>query len=169
MVPSPGGGLRHEQKTQGKNHVMRIGASALAVGACLLLAGCGGGGSTPIEAGGSSAICSTFEQAYQSFQGGATPPLQPGNAWDELINASGQIFGTGTPSGGLEHDIFNVMNVATSTSDDLSNGHPISEDVAHFNSDLKQVGQDCKTTLTPATASAHYATVFATPTPSAAS
>jgi hypothetical protein len=156
-------------KMQEKDHIMRIGASALAVGACLLLAGCGGGGSTAIEQGGRTAICSTFEQAYQSFLGGTTPPLQPGDTWDELINASGQIFGSGLPSGGLENDIFDVMNAATTTSDDLSNGHSIGTDVAHFNSDLKQVGQDCKTTLTPANASAHYATVFATPTPPPAS
>jgi hypothetical protein len=139
-----------------KSDALRLGVSALAASTCLLLAGCGGpasassaaGGGSP--AGGSNLICTSFEQAYQAFLAGATPPDRPGNTWDELINASGNAIGPNIPSAGVGQDIFNLMNIATSASSDLSQSQPINQDVAHFNSDLRKVGKDCGTAFTPA-------------------
>ena len=85
--------------------------------------------------------------------GGATPPLQSGNTWDELINAAGQAIGPSIPSGGVSRDIFDLMNNATDASENLTYHHPLTEDVARFNGHLQKLGKDCGTTFTPATAS----------------
>lgn len=132
-----------------KSNARRAGVSALVASTGLLLAGCGG--SPPAVS--STVVCSSFTQAYQSFLAGATPPLHPGNAWDELINASGNIFGATSPAPGVGDAVVSLMNSASTTTDDLSNGLPASRAIAQFNGDLTKIGKDCRTTFTPATAS----------------
>ena len=136
-----------------KSNAVRIGGSALTVAACLLLAGCGGGSSATSTAATTGPICASFAKAYTAFLGGAKPPLQPGNTWDELINAAGQVIGPSIPSGGVSRDIFDLMNDATDASENLTYSHPIDKDVARFNGHLQKVGKDCGTNFTPATAS----------------
>jgi hypothetical protein len=127
----------------------------LAPSTCLLLAGCGGGTTAAGAAGAGTTgtVCTAFEKAYEGFQSGDTPPLVPGNTWDELINSAGQAIGPSLPSGGVSQDIFNLMNNATDASEDLTYHQPLTKDLAQFNSNLKKVGKDCSFTFTPATAS----------------
>lgn len=136
-----------------KRKAVPTGGPALAVITCLLLAGCGGGSSATGAASTTGTICTSFAQAYKAFLGGATPPLQPGNTWDQLISAAGQAIGPSIPSGGVSRDIFDLMNNATDASEGLTYSHPLNRDVARFNGSLQKVGKDCGTTFTPATAS----------------
>jgi hypothetical protein len=140
-----------------KINAIHMAGPVLAAGACLAMAGCGGG-SSPASASGPSGgagnlICVTFEQAYTAFRAGDTPPLQSGNTWDELINASGKAFGTNLPSAGVGQDVFDLMNDATNASSDLSQRKPINRDVTQFNGDLKKVGKACGMAFIPATGS----------------
>jgi hypothetical protein len=135
-----------------KSTAVSIGGPGVAVVACLLLAGCGGG-SSATSAAGDRTVCTSFAQAYSSFLGGATPSLQAANSWDELIAAAGRAIGPSIPSGGVSRDIFDLMNDATDASENLTYHHPVNQDVARFNSNLEKVGKDCGKTFTPATAS----------------
>lgn len=136
-----------------KSNAVPAGGSALAVVACLLLAGCGGGSSTASAAQQTGTICTTFGQAYTSFLAGATPPVVPGNTWDELIDASGHAIGPSIPTGGVSLDIFHLMNNATDASENQTYHKPLTKIVADFNSNLQKVGKDCGTKFTPATTS----------------
>ncbi len=111
-----------------KSNAVPTGGSALAVITCLLLAGCGGSSATG-AASTTGTICTSFTQAYKAFLSGVTPPLHPGNTWDELINAAGQAIGPNIPSGGVSRDIFDLMNISTDASESLTYGHPLNVNI----------------------------------------
>jgi hypothetical protein len=98
-------------------------------------------------AGGSGSTCASSEKIDKAFLAGATPTDTAGNAWDELIDAIGNMPGLNNPtSRGVQMDITNLWMGAQNTTDDLSQSQDITGDVA-------KAGQDYGTTFTPATTS----------------
>jgi hypothetical protein len=137
----------------------------LAISACLALAGCGGGAaaSSPATgaAGGGAAnasdanasTCAAIERDYKAFLAGTPMTVDgQGNQWDELSRVLGGLTSDSIQTSGIGLDISNVASDAEGASIDLSQsytGGVPSQDLQPFNADVKKLGADCGTTLTP--------------------
>ena len=163
-----------------RSHAIRLSMPvlALAVGACLALAGCSGGGSSPAAASGgntsagsasggsgspaafpggsassgSSAACAAFAAAYKKFLAGYAPPQsQTGTEETPLQALSGAITKI-TASGQLQQDLANLGIDAGLIATGSTEGGQTTPPSA-FYSDLQAVGKDCGTTFTKPSAS----------------
>jgi hypothetical protein len=152
-----------------KSLAVRLGmpALALAVGACLALAGCGGGGSSSTAAGGSasssgasgaasggsdSASCAAFAAAYKKFLAGYAPPESQTGTDETPLQALSDAVDKITASGQLEQDLANLGIDAGLIASGSTQGGQTTPPSA-FDSDLQAVGKDCGTTFTQPPAS----------------
>lgn len=146
-----------------KSHVIRRSVTelALAFGACLAVAGCGGspiaattsgGGGPSIAAaaatattgGGGSSHCADVEQAYSTFQAdsGDVQALRP-----ELIDIIGMSIPLTTDK--LDTDIWRLSGEADSASSQIAQGEGDTGELPSFNATLEAIAKICGTTLTP--------------------
>jgi hypothetical protein len=153
-----------------KSLAVRLGppALALAVGACLALAGCGGGGSPSTAAGGrassgsgssgtasggsDSATCAAFAAAYKKFLAGYAPPESQTGTDETPLQALSDAVDKITASGQLQQDLANLGIDAGLIASGSTQGGQTTPPSA-FDSDLQAVGKDCGTTFTQPPAS----------------
>jgi hypothetical protein len=148
-----------------KSQVRRLGRPALvlAVGACVALAGCGGGGSpsaapaggnpsggtgTPAAASAaSSSACTAFAAAYKKFLAGYAPPESQTGTDESPLQALSDALTKITASGQLEQDLADLGIDAGLIATGSTEGGQTTPPSA-FYSDLQAVGKDCGTTFT---------------------
>jgi hypothetical protein len=151
-------------------HVIRLGTAVLvlAVGACLALAGCGGGSSPAAASGGStsggstsggsaaggssSAACAAFLTAYKKFLAGHVPPGSVTGTSESPLRALSDAVTKITASGQTEQDLANLAIDAGLIATGSTEGGQTTPPSA-FQSDLQAVGKDCGTTFTQPPAS----------------
>ncbi len=131
--------------------------TALAVGASLALAGCGGGGTSSGGSGGTSggiaagasdsAPCTTFSADYKKFLAGYVPPeSQTGTSETPLLALSDAVDKI-TASGQLQQDLAQLgIDAGLIATGETQGGYTTPPSA--FGSDLQAVGKDCGTTFT---------------------
>jgi len=154
-----------------KNHVIRLSTSVvvLAVGACLALAGCGGGGSPSAAisgrsassgsgnsaaasgasalGGSNSAVCAAFAAAYKKFLAGYAPPESETGTDETPLHALSDALVKITGSGQLGNDLADLgIDAGLITTGETEGGQTTPPSA--FYSDLQAVGKDCGTTFT---------------------
>ena len=151
-----------------KTHVSRLSAAVLvvAVGACLALVGCGGGGSSSTASGGSasggsrssapvstgstsgdSAACTAFATSYKKFLAGYAPPESQTGTDESPLQALSDAVTKISASGQLNRDLaylgIDAGLIATGSTEGGQTTPP-----SAFYSDLQAVGKDCGTMFT---------------------
>jgi hypothetical protein len=145
-----------------KSHVIGLStpALALAAGACLALAGCGGG-SSPNASGGSQsspassqsaaagstgAACAAFSADYKKFLNGYAPPESQTGTDESPLQALSSEIAKINASGQLENDLAQLGIdsglIATGSTEGGQTTPP-----SAFNTDLQAVSKDCGTTF----------------------
>jgi len=157
-----------------KNRMMRLTMPmlALAFGACLALAGCGGGGPSAVGAsrehasgggghsgggrstagGGGNSACAAFATAYQKFLAGYAPPESETGTDETPLLALSDAVDKITASGQLEQDLADLGIDAGLIATGSTEGGQTTPPSA-FYSDLQAVGKGCGATYTPPSAS----------------
>jgi hypothetical protein len=158
-----------------KSHAVRLSAPVLvlAAGACLALAGCGGGGSPSAAPGGSapganpnsppassgsasgannSVTCTAFTTAYKKFLAGYAPPESQTGTDETPLHALSDAITKITAAGQLQQDLANLGIDAGLIATGSTEGGQTTPPSA-FYSDLQAVGKDCGTTFTKPSAS----------------
>lgn len=146
----------------------------LAIGACLALAGCGGGdsssaatsggsasggsGNSAKASGGSasggsnSAACAAFAKAYKKFLAGYAPPESETGTDETPLHALSDAVTKITTSGQMEQDLADLgIDAGLITTGSTQGGQTTPPSA--FYSDLQAVGKDCGTTFTQPPAS----------------
>jgi hypothetical protein len=160
--------IKHRQGTEmsGKSHAIQLSTSVLvlAAGACLALAGCGGGDSpsaaasggsgtsAAVSGGSNSAGCAAFATAYKKFLAGyASPETETGTDETPLRTLSDAVAKI-TASGQLEQDLADLgIDAGLIATGETEGGHTTPPSA--FYSDLQAVWKDCGTTFTQPPAS----------------
>ncbi len=147
----------------------RLGPPVLvvAIGACLALAGCGGGGSPSAGSGGSasggthspartaarstsggsdSTACAAFTTAYKKFLAGYAPPESQTGTDETPLQALSDAVSKITASGQLNRDLANLGIDAGLIATGSTEGGQTTPPSA-FRADVQAVGKDCGTSF----------------------